>query len=86
LAILGDFLNSDLIVKYGLYLCVFLIASILINENKKTLLRGLEKLRKYSPFWANYFEECLNFPLVSHGPWVRVLACLLLILVLTALR
>jgi len=82
----NTFLDTEMIIQYGILFCVYLIISILLNEYKTIILQWIDKLRKYSPSWADFLEEYVNVPMLSHGPWVRVFLCFLLLVVFTALR
>jgi hypothetical protein len=82
----NTFMDTEMIIQYGIFFCVYLIISILVNEYKKTILRWIDLLRKDSPALADFMEEYVNFPMLSHGPWARVFLCFLLLAVFTALR
>jgi hypothetical protein len=74
-------LDVEFLLNLGDLLGSFLFISIFVHEYKPTFEKWIRSLHSYSPFLSSFLLDALNYPIISHSTWVRLLFCFIILII-----
>jgi LAS superfamily LD-carboxypeptidase LdcB len=84
------YLNTNFLFDLGVQVTVFLLISIVANENKVAIYKWIQgiskKISKYSNFLSIFIFNLVDNFIFFHPIWVRVFCCIIIIIIFTLLR